>query len=60
MSTWHRLGAESELREQAPFALKIERHRIAIFEYEGQFHAISESATTAAVHSPKAGCAGSS
>ena len=31
MATWHRVGAEAELRAQAPLALKIERHRIAIF-----------------------------
>ena len=42
MATWHRLGTEAELRERAPFALKVERHRIAIFHYDGQFRALSD------------------
>jgi nitrite reductase/ring-hydroxylating ferredoxin subunit/multimeric flavodoxin WrbA len=42
MATWHRVGAEAELRAQAPLALKIERHRIAIFLYDGQLRAISD------------------
>ena len=42
MATWHRVGAESELRAQAPLALKIERHRIAIFLHDGQLRAISD------------------
>jgi nitrite reductase/ring-hydroxylating ferredoxin subunit len=42
MATWHRLGDEAELRARAPLALKIERHRIAIFHHDGQFRAISD------------------
>jgi nitrite reductase/ring-hydroxylating ferredoxin subunit/multimeric flavodoxin WrbA len=42
MATWHRLGDEADLRERAPLAVKVERHRIAIFHHEGQFRAISD------------------
>ena len=42
MATWHRLGDEDELRNRAPLAVKIERHRIAIFHHDGQFRAISD------------------
>jgi nitrite reductase/ring-hydroxylating ferredoxin subunit/multimeric flavodoxin WrbA len=42
MATWHRLGDEADLRARAPVAIKIERHRIAIFHYDGQFRAISD------------------
>lgn len=42
MSTWHRLGTPDELRERAPFATKLDRHRIAVFYHEGAFRAISD------------------
>ena len=42
MATWHRLGPEAELRAQAPLAIKVERHRIAIFVHDGQLRAISD------------------
>ncbi len=42
MPSLHRLGTEAELAARAPFALKIERHRIAIFQYDGRLHAISD------------------
>ncbi len=42
MATWHHLGTEAELRGRVPFALKLERHRIAIFHHDGQFRAISD------------------
>ncbi|MEP6688267.1 MAG: Rieske 2Fe-2S domain-containing protein [Gemmatimonadales bacterium] len=42
MATWHRVGDEAELRDRAPLAVKIERHRIAIFHHDGQFRAISD------------------
>jgi len=42
VATWHRLGTEAELRERVPFSVKLERHRIAVFLYEGAFRAISD------------------
>jgi nitrite reductase/ring-hydroxylating ferredoxin subunit/multimeric flavodoxin WrbA len=42
MPTWYRVGTESDLRARAPLALKIERHRIAIFLFDGQLRAISD------------------
>ncbi|MGH7513756.1 MAG: Rieske 2Fe-2S domain-containing protein [Gemmatimonadales bacterium] len=42
MPFMHRLGTEAELAARAPFAVKIERHRIAIFQYDGRLHAISD------------------
>ncbi|MGH7538201.1 MAG: Rieske 2Fe-2S domain-containing protein [Gemmatimonadales bacterium] len=43
MSVWHRLGAKHELLARAPFALKLDRHEIAVFLYEGKFRAISNT-----------------
>lgn len=42
MATWHRLGSEAELRAQVPLAVKVDRHRIAIFQHEGELRAISD------------------
>jgi nitrite reductase/ring-hydroxylating ferredoxin subunit/multimeric flavodoxin WrbA len=42
MASLHRLGTEAELVARAPFAVKIERHRIAIFHHDGRLHAISD------------------
>jgi nitrite reductase/ring-hydroxylating ferredoxin subunit/multimeric flavodoxin WrbA len=42
VSTWHRLGTRDELRTRAPFATKIERHRIAVFYHAGEFRIISD------------------
>ena len=41
MATWHRLGEKSELLERVPFYVKVDRHSIAVFVYEGRFRAIS-------------------
>jgi len=43
MSTWHRLGTKDELVARAPFAVKLDRHTIAVFPYQGQFRAISNT-----------------
>ena len=42
MDTWHLLGTRDELLARAPFAVKIERHRVAVFHHEGRFRAISD------------------
>jgi len=42
MATWHRLGTKEELLARVPFAEKIERHRIAVFLYDGRLTAISD------------------
>ena len=42
MDTWHLLGTRDELLTRAPFAVKIEHHRVAVFHYEGRFRAISD------------------
>ncbi len=42
MVPWHRLGAKDALLARVPFALKIERHRIAVFVHDGRFTAISD------------------
>ena len=39
-TTWHRLGTKDELLARVPFAIKIERHRIAVFLHEGRFTAL--------------------
>ena len=41
-TTWHRLGTKDELLARVPFAIKIERHRIAVFLHDGRFTAISD------------------
>jgi len=41
MSTWHRLGTKSELLERVPFCVKVDRHSVAVFLYDGRFRAIS-------------------
>lgn len=43
MATWHRLGTRAELMGRVPFAIKLDRHAIAVFFYEGQFRAIGNS-----------------
>src|SRR5574341_1089338 len=40
--TWHRLGTRDELLARVPFAVKLERHRIAVFLHDGRFTAISD------------------
>ena len=40
MSTWHRLGDASELRARVPLSVNVERHRIAVFLYNGRLTAI--------------------
>ena len=42
MAEWHRLGTRDELLARVPFATKIDRHRIAVFLYEGRLRAISD------------------
>src|SRR5438093_11442000 len=43
MTTWHRLGTKSELLERVPFSVKVERHAVAVFYYDGQFRAIGNT-----------------
>lgn len=43
MPTSHRLGTKSELLARVPFAVKLDRHAIAVFFHEGQFRAIGNS-----------------
>lgn len=42
MTTWHRLGGREEIAARAPFAVEIDRHRIAVFVHEGRVRAISD------------------
>ena len=42
MDTWHLLGTRDELLARAPFTVKIERHRVAVFHHAGRFRAISD------------------
>ena len=42
MADWYRLGTKAELLTRAPCAIKIERHRIAVFLYNGRLTAISD------------------
>ncbi|HEY6948874.1 MAG TPA: Rieske 2Fe-2S domain-containing protein, partial [Gemmatimonadales bacterium] len=42
MDAWHLLGTRDELLARAPFAVKIEHHRVAVFHHEGRFRAISD------------------
>ena len=41
MAIWHRLGTRAELLDRGPFSVKVERHQVAVFFYDGQFRAIS-------------------
>ncbi|HXM37676.1 MAG TPA: Rieske 2Fe-2S domain-containing protein [Gemmatimonadales bacterium] len=42
MAAWHRLGSKDEILTRVPFAVKIDRHRIAVFVYKGRLSAISD------------------
>ena len=42
MAEWHRLGSKDEVLARAPFSMKIERHRIAVFVHDGRLTAISD------------------
>ena len=42
MAEWHRLGSKDELLAHAPFSIKIDRHRIALFLHQGRLTAISD------------------
>ncbi len=42
MDTWHRLGSRDELLAQVPFAVKLDRHRIAVFHHDNAFRAIAD------------------
>ena len=42
METWHRLGGREELLARVPFSVRVERHRLAVFLYEGRFRVISD------------------
>jgi nitrite reductase/ring-hydroxylating ferredoxin subunit/multimeric flavodoxin WrbA len=42
MAEWHRLGSKDELLARAPFSIKIDRHRIALFSFQGRLTAISD------------------
>src|ERR1700694_895097 len=42
MAAWHRLGSKDEILARVPFAVKIDRHRIAVFVYKGRLSAISD------------------
>ena len=42
MDTWHPLGARDQLLARVPFAVKLDRHRIAVFHHDGAFHAIAD------------------
>jgi nitrite reductase/ring-hydroxylating ferredoxin subunit/multimeric flavodoxin WrbA len=41
--TWHRIGAADELRGRVPCAIRVERHAIALFHYDGAFRAIGNA-----------------
>src|SRR3989442_14580598 len=41
MATWHRLGTRDELLARVPFAVKLERHQIAVCLHESRFTATS-------------------
>jgi nitrite reductase/ring-hydroxylating ferredoxin subunit/multimeric flavodoxin WrbA len=43
MSIWHRIGTRDELASRAPFAVKLDRHLVAVFLYDGKFRAISNT-----------------
>ncbi|MGE5744652.1 MAG: Rieske 2Fe-2S domain-containing protein [Gemmatimonadota bacterium] len=43
MADWHRLGTRDELRARVPFAVKLDRHTVAVFLYEDGFRAISNT-----------------
>jgi len=43
MTTWHRLGTREELAARVPFAVRIDRHGVAVFLHEGRFRAIGNA-----------------
>ena len=42
MSQWHRLGTRAEVQARAPFAVKLDRHRVAVWVFEGSIRAIGD------------------
>jgi nitrite reductase/ring-hydroxylating ferredoxin subunit/multimeric flavodoxin WrbA len=42
MDTWHPLGDREQLLARVPFAVKLDRHRIAVFHHGGAFRAIAD------------------
>jgi nitrite reductase/ring-hydroxylating ferredoxin subunit/multimeric flavodoxin WrbA len=40
MANWHRLGTKEEVAARAPYSVKLDRHTIAIFHYDGRIRAI--------------------
>ena len=42
MDTWHPLGERAQLLARVPFAVKLDRHRIAVFHHAGTFRAIAD------------------
>ena len=41
MTDWHRLGGRDEVAARVPFAVKLDRHQIAVFLHDDHFRAIS-------------------
>ena len=43
MTDWHRLGGRDDVLARVPYAVKLDRHRIALFLHDGQIRAISNA-----------------
>jgi nitrite reductase/ring-hydroxylating ferredoxin subunit/multimeric flavodoxin WrbA len=43
MTDWHRLGSRDDVLARVPYAVKLDRHRIALFLHDGQIRAISNA-----------------
>src|SRR5207248_2583741 len=43
MATWHRLGDKAEVLARVPFSVKVDRHSIALFFYDGEVRAIGNT-----------------
>jgi nitrite reductase/ring-hydroxylating ferredoxin subunit/multimeric flavodoxin WrbA len=43
MTEWHRLGGRDEVLARVPYAVKLDRHQIALFLHDGRIHAIANS-----------------
>ena len=43
MAEWHRLGSTAEVAASVPYAVKLDGHTIAVWQFEGKFRAIGNA-----------------
>jgi Rieske [2Fe-2S] domain len=58
--TWYRVGSAADIRSGVPMAVAVGGQQVALFEYNGGLHAISNRCNHRVVRWPTAASAGSS